>query len=68
MEQGRGFERAAGAWEGSVLGGRVEQDRPGWLDELWVSGEVGWARLAPRWIGSADADSNTLTSRSEEHT
>ncbi|MGE4606295.1 MAG: DEAD/DEAH box helicase, partial [Myxococcota bacterium] len=62
VEQLQGFELAAGSWEESVLAARVDQYRPAWLDELCLSGEVVWARLAPRWIGSADADSNTLTS------
>jgi ATP-dependent Lhr-like helicase len=46
VEQLQGFELAAGAWEQSVLPARVASYRPEWLDELCLSGEVSWARLA----------------------
>ncbi len=48
MEQLQGFELAAGAWEESVLAARVADYRPGWVDELCLSGELTWGRLAPR--------------------
>ena len=48
IEQLQGFELAAGAFEESVLPARVAGYRPEWLDELCLSGEVAWARLAPR--------------------
>src|SRR5262245_22706145 len=48
VEQLQGFELAAGAWEESVLPARVAGYRPEWLDELCLSGEIAWARLAPR--------------------
>jgi ATP-dependent Lhr-like helicase len=44
----QGFELAAGAWEESVLPARVAAYRGEWLDDLCLSGEVAWARLAPR--------------------
>ncbi len=44
----QGFELAAGAWEESVLPVRVAGYRPDWLDDLCLSGEIAWARLAPR--------------------
>ncbi len=48
IEQLQGFEIAAGSWEPSVLPARVRGYRPEWLDELCLSGQVAWARLAVR--------------------
>ena len=48
IEQLQGFELAAGAWEGSVLAGRVEGYRREWLDELCMAGQVSWGRLSVR--------------------
>jgi ATP-dependent Lhr-like helicase len=48
VEQLQGFELAAGAWEESVLPARVASYRGEWLDDLCLSGQVAWARLAPR--------------------
>jgi ATP-dependent Lhr-like helicase len=48
VQQLQGFELAAGAWEEAVLPARVAGYRPEWLDELCLSGEVVWGRLAPR--------------------
>ncbi|MEE9609491.1 MAG: DEAD/DEAH box helicase [Myxococcota bacterium] len=55
VEQLQGFELAAGSWEESVLAARVAGYRPEWLDDLCLSGEVVWARLAVREFGG-DAD------------
>src|SRR5207237_7476007 len=44
----QGFELAAGAWERGVLGSRVEGYRTEWLDELCLSGDLGWGRLSVR--------------------
>jgi ATP-dependent Lhr-like helicase len=48
IEQLQGFELAAGAWEHSVLGARVDGYRREWLDELCLSGQVSWGRLSVR--------------------
>jgi ATP-dependent Lhr-like helicase len=48
IEQLQGFEIATGAWERSVLAGRVEGYRREWLDELCMSGHVCWGRLSVR--------------------
>jgi ATP-dependent Lhr-like helicase len=56
VEQLQGFELAAGAWEESVLPARVAAYRPDWLDDLCLSGEIAWARLAPRGAVASDAD------------
>ncbi|HWL07097.1 MAG TPA: DEAD/DEAH box helicase, partial [Planctomicrobium sp.] len=48
ISQLQGLDIAAGAWEQNVLPLRVENYRPGWLDELSLSGDVGWGRLEPQ--------------------
>ena len=42
----QGFHAAAGAWERELLAARVADFRPSILDELCLSGEVAWGRLA----------------------
>ena len=53
VDQLQGFELAAGAWEESVLGRRVEQYQQRWLEDLCLSGELVWGRLG---IRPADPD------------
>ncbi|HXX69302.1 MAG TPA: DEAD/DEAH box helicase [Polyangiaceae bacterium] len=53
IEMLQGFEIAAAAWEDDVLGLRIADYRPQWLDEACLSGEVAWARLSPRRPGSS---------------
>ncbi|HUC14941.1 MAG TPA: hypothetical protein VMS00_10860, partial [Acidimicrobiales bacterium] len=48
IEQLQGFELAAGAWEESALPARVEAYQRRWLEDLCLSGEVGWGRLSLR--------------------
>ena len=43
----QGIDLAASSWEESILPGRVRGYRPEWLDELCLTGEVGWGRLFP---------------------
>ncbi|HWD19595.1 MAG TPA: DEAD/DEAH box helicase [Verrucomicrobiae bacterium] len=47
LEQLDGCELAAGAWEPSVLAARVQDYTPQWLDQLCLTGRVGWGRLSP---------------------
>ncbi len=56
IAQLQGFELAASAWEESVLPARVASYRPEWLDDLCLSGEIAWARLAPRGAAAVDED------------
>jgi len=42
----QGFHAAAGAWERELLAARVADYEPALLDELCLSGEVAWGRLA----------------------
>jgi ATP-dependent Lhr-like helicase len=46
----QGFHAPAGAWERELLPARVAGYEPGWLDQLCLSGEVAWGRLA---VGAA---------------
>ena len=48
VEQLQGFEIAAGAWEESVLPGRLDGYSRRGLDALCLSGSVVWGRLSPR--------------------
>jgi ATP-dependent Lhr-like helicase len=45
IEQLQGFELPAGEWE-RVFAERIQSYRPGWLDDLCLSGEVAWGRLS----------------------
>ncbi|HEY3860632.1 MAG TPA: DEAD/DEAH box helicase [Verrucomicrobiae bacterium] len=42
-----GVELAAAAWEPEVLALRVKDYTPQWLDQLCLTGRVGWGRLSP---------------------
>ena len=48
VEQLQGYEAPAGAWEADLLSARVAEYTPLRLDNLCVSGEVVWGRLARR--------------------
>lgn len=52
IEQLEGFEAPAAAWEGEILGSRITDYDPAWLDTLCSSGEVVWVRLNPPRPGS----------------
>jgi ATP-dependent Lhr-like helicase len=43
----QGLDLPAVAWERDLFAARVENYRPEWLDELCLTGEVGWGRLVP---------------------
>jgi ATP-dependent Lhr-like helicase len=47
LRQLQGFEVPANAWERQVLARRVVDYDPKWLDQLCMSGAVGWGRLSP---------------------
>jgi len=48
VEQLDGYELAAGAWEADVLPSRVADYDPAWLDQLCLTGDVGWGRFSRR--------------------
>jgi ATP-dependent Lhr-like helicase len=47
LRQLQGFEIPANAWERQILARRVANYDPQWLDQLCLTGAVGWGRLSP---------------------
>ncbi len=47
LRQLQGFEIPANAWEKQILSRRIEHYDPKWLDQLCLTGAVGWGRLSP---------------------
>ena len=47
LRQLQGFEIPANAWERQVLGRRIANYDPKWLDQHCLTGAVGWGRLSP---------------------
>jgi ATP-dependent Lhr-like helicase len=47
LRQLQGFEIPANAWERQVLARRIANYDPQWLDQLCLTGAVGWGRLSP---------------------
>ncbi len=47
LRQVQGFEIPANAWERQVLARRIADYDPKWLDQLCLTGAVGWGRLSP---------------------
>ncbi|MGA9308084.1 MAG: DEAD/DEAH box helicase [Candidatus Sulfotelmatobacter sp.] len=47
LRQLQGFEIPANAWERHVLARRIVDYDPKWLDQLCLTGAVGWGRLSP---------------------
>jgi ATP-dependent Lhr-like helicase len=47
LRQLAGFEIPANAWERQVLARRIADYDPKWLDQLCLTGAVGWGRLSP---------------------
>ncbi|MBI3606490.1 MAG: DEAD/DEAH box helicase [Nitrospirae bacterium] len=62
ITQLQGFEIPAAAWEGAVLPARVESYDSRWLDELCLSGEVVWGRIAPPVVGPEAASAGRVRS------
>ena len=47
LRQLQGFEIPASAWERQILALRIANYDPTWLDQLCLTGAVGWGRLSP---------------------
>lgn len=47
LSQLQGFEIPANAWEGQILAKRLNRYDSGHLDDLCLTGHVGWGRLSP---------------------
>lgn len=43
----QGIDSSAVAWERDLLAARLKDYQSGWLDELCLTGEIGWGRLYP---------------------
>jgi ATP-dependent Lhr-like helicase len=66
LQQLQGFEIPANAWERQVLARRIADYDPKWLDQLCLTGAVGWGRLSPHPAtldSGAAADSNAPRQR-----
>ncbi|HEX3571293.1 MAG TPA: DEAD/DEAH box helicase [Acidobacteriaceae bacterium] len=53
LQQLEGFEAPAVEWERTILPARVANYSPAWLDQLCLSGAVGWGRTSPHPAWSA---------------
>jgi ATP-dependent Lhr-like helicase len=47
LRQLQGFEIPANAWERQILARRISDYDPKWLDQLCLTGAIGWGRLSP---------------------
>ena len=47
LQQLQGFEIPANSWEREIFGRRMMHYDPAWLDNLSLTGAVGWGRLSP---------------------
>jgi ATP-dependent Lhr-like helicase len=47
LRQLQGFEIPASAWERQILARRIANYDPQWLDQLCLTGALGWGRLSP---------------------
>ena len=47
LQQLQGFEIPANAWERQILACRIANYDPAWLDQLCLTGAIGWGRLSP---------------------
>jgi ATP-dependent Lhr-like helicase len=65
VRQLAGFEAPAAAWERAILPARVKGYRPGWLDELALTGQIAWGRLWGTGAGAIRATPITLFPRDD---
>jgi ATP-dependent helicase Lhr and Lhr-like helicase len=63
LRQLQGFEIPANAWERQVLARRIADYAPQWLDQLCLTGAVGWGRLSPH-PATLDTSNGTLNGTS----
>ncbi len=59
VRQLQGFEIPANAWEKQVLGRRVREYDPAALDQLSLTGAIGWGRLSPHPATIEESDGRT---------
>jgi ATP-dependent Lhr-like helicase len=65
LQQLQGFEISANAWERHVLARRIADYDPKWLDQLCLTGAVGWGRLSPHPATIDSGGTTTAASRGE---
>jgi ATP-dependent Lhr-like helicase len=58
LRQLQGFEIPPNAWERQVLARRIADYDPKWLDQLCLTGAVGWGRLSPHPATIESANAN----------
>ncbi len=63
LKQLQGFEIPANAWERQVLARRIADYDPKWLDQLCLTGAVGWGRLSPHPATIESANGNGAKSQ-----
>jgi len=63
LRQLQGFEIPANAWERQVLARRIADYDPSWLDQLCLTGAVGWGRLSPHPATLEASDANSARRR-----
>jgi len=61
LSQLQGLDLSAVAWERDLLSRRLKDYQPEWLDELCLTGEVGWGRLYPPKLAADRTTGTTLT-------
>jgi ATP-dependent helicase Lhr and Lhr-like helicase len=66
LQQLQGFEIPANAWERQILARRIADYDPAWLDQLCMTGVVGWGRLSPH-PATVDAGGSASTKGSSEN-
>src|ERR1051325_8924940 len=63
LQQLQGFETPASAWEPHLLARRIHRYDPKILDDLCLTGAVGWGRLSPHPATTLDAAPGTTSTR-----
>lgn len=64
IEMFQGFQLPASVWESHVLPARIPGYDPGWLDQLFATGDVVWGRPKPPRMDDAREKSGLLLHRS----
>jgi len=67
IRQLQGFEVPANTWERFVLGRRVSDYEPAYLDQLCLAGVVGWGRLSPHPVMLEAANGALPPASADEH-
>jgi ATP-dependent Lhr-like helicase len=67
LQQLQGFEIPANAWERQVLARRIVDYDPAWLDQLCLTGAVGWGRLSPHPATVESAGGNGTAEAGSSH-